>query len=301
MSDDAVWSPGEDAPPTSSPPGTAYGQGMWVNQAFSPDVAFRLGFALLRERPGLMLGLGFALWLFTNLPQLLSIPGDLTVGVLQGVGEENTANVVDLFNNLILLGVYIVVFPFQWYVTAGGLRAIAQHVETGESDASLVWNGGTNAAWTIAYRILFNLIVFLVIMAVLAPFSGVAAVLGWNGVLAGAFVALGVGVIACLIAYVWVGLPLTLGTLACAIDGVTASEGLGIGWQAGHGARATLVVFGLVFGILSVIGACFFCVGQIPVMSLALGAAGGGWVLYSRPQETLAASPFLKRNLPDLT
>ena len=80
MSDDDVWSPGDEAPvERAGPVDTAYGEGMWITQAFSLDVAFRLGFALLRERPGLMLGLGAALWFFTNLPTFLSMPGEITM------------------------------------------------------------------------------------------------------------------------------------------------------------------------------------------------------------------------------
>lgn len=303
MTDDDVWSPGDEAPGAGrvAPPGTAYGQGMWITQAFSLDVAFRLGFALLRERPGLMLGLGAALWLLTNLPTFVSLPGDFTVGVLQGAGEEMTANVVDLANNLLTLGLYLLVFPFQWFLTTGGLRAIARHVETGESDGSLVWSSFPEALWVIVYRILYSLVVLLVIGATFAPFLGIGAVFLVQEAYEGLIIALIVGAVASLAVYVWIGLPLALGTLACAIDGATAPAAFTIAWRAGEGSRATLVVFGLVFGLLGLVGMCFFCVGQIPVLSVALGAVAGGWVLYARPEETLRASPFLQRNLPDLT
>jgi hypothetical protein len=279
----------------------AYGEGLWINQAFSLDVAFRLGMALLRERPGLMLGLGTALWLLTSLPTLVSLPGSFTAGILEGTGDPTTASFVDLGSNLLSFGTWLLVFPFQWFVTTGGLRAIARIVESDEQDISVTWTSYAETAWVIVFRILYTLVLVLVLGAAFTPFVLIGAALAAQGSVEGLAIMLILGTVVLLVAYLWVGLPLALGTLACAIDGVTAMDAFPIGWEAGQGARATLFVFGLVFGFLQVVGMCVFCVGQIPVLAVALGACAGGWVLYSRPEATLRRSAFLQRHLPDLT
>jgi hypothetical protein len=105
-----------------------------------------------------------------------------------------------------------------------------------------------------------------------------------------------IGAVCLFVVYLWVYIPLTLGTLAVALDGAGPLEAMRIGWVAGSGSRVTLFVFGLVFLLLLLAGMCLFCVGQIPVFALFLGGLAPAWLLYARSEEELAEWPFFRRH-----
>lgn len=297
---DDVWRPtGEDAPaPAPVAEGrAAYGEGVWINQAFSLEVAFRIAFGLLRERPGLVLGAGALIWFAFDLPTFASLPMSVASGVIRASGgAEDTAMGLDLAGNLTTLIVYALVFPVQWILVAGALKALARHVEGEPAPTRLLWTSWREGLIAMVYRVLTVVIVSFVMAVVLLPAAALSAVLvvlehaGIGAVLfAGA-------VLVALFAYLYVILPLFMGIPACAIDGAGPLEALQIAWRAGSGARATLFVFGLVFGLLSLAGTCLFCVGQIPVFGLLMAAVAGGWLLYARSPETLGSAPFFERN-----
>ncbi|MBW1878291.1 MAG: hypothetical protein JRI25_04325 [Deltaproteobacteria bacterium] len=297
MKDQDVWEPGEDLAPSTVRRGVAaYGEGLWINQAFSLEVVFRYALALLREQPGFMLGMGVALWLAYDLPTLLGLPGEVGVAVLRQSGEEMAGTTLDLMNSLLQLGLSLVLFPIQWLLVTGSLIAITNYMRTDELSIRPVFTSLRETLWAIVYRVL----VTLAMMAILALVSLPVAVIVGGLVYAEAFgVALVVGIVGAVLVfviYLWVYLPLTLGTLAVILDGAGPLEAMRIGWLAGSGSRATLFVFGLAFLLLLLAGMCLMCVGQIPVFAMFLGGVAPAWLLYARSEEELAEWPFFQRH-----
>ncbi len=299
MSDtDDVWRPSEEQPP--APAGgtarAAYGDGLWINQSFSLEIAARVGLAVLLERPLLVLGLGGALWLLSNLSTFLSAPIDILTEVVRASGSEEGALGLELVSALVTLGLIVITLPLQQLLMAGGLRAIGTLVETGETESGIIWRSVPQALRMFGNSLLVALAMIAAVVIAGGPLLAVAGGVAYAGYWVPALVLGGLGALCATIAYLYVALPLSLGMLACALDDAGPIEALQIAWTAGSGARVTLFVFGLASVVLMVAGTCLFCVGQIPVYGLVMAAAAGGWVLYARPEATLRASPFFLRN-----
>jgi hypothetical protein len=297
MTEQDVWEPGDDLAPSTVRRGVAaYGEGLWINQAFSLEVVFRYAMALLREQPAFMLGIGVALWLAYDLPTLVSLPGEVGVAVLQESGEELAGTTLDLLNSLLQLGLTLILFPVQWLLVTGGLIAIANYMRTDELSIRPVYASLRETLWVMVYRILISLAMMAILVLATLPVAVIAGGLVYaESFVAAAVVGL-VGAICLFVVYLWVYIPLTLGTLAVALDGAGPLEAMRIGWVAGSGSRATLFVFGLVFLLLLLAGMCLFCVGQIPVFALFMGGVAPAWLLYARSEEELAEWPFFQRH-----
>ena len=74
------------------------------------------------------------------------------------------------------------------------------------------------------------------------------------------------------------------------------NKAIPIAWEAGDGARLTVFVFVLAYGVLYGVGCCFGLVGVVPVMAVFLGGGVVGWLLYARPEDEVRTWPFFARH-----
>lgn len=291
MDHDNVWSPGEGA---SAELGTGrYGEGLWINQAFSLDVALRYAWALFTEKPVLLLGTGAAVWFLFSLPSMVGLGASTLTLPLQLSGDPS-AVWVDLASTGLQLFLSLVLWPFQWIAATGAIVVAAEAFRTGEARFEPLWRTVVPGLFVLLYRILTSLIVLGVAMLPLVLLAGGLYLL--RSTPEGMLVLVALGAIGLALLLLWVSLPLALGILPIALDGANPLEAVRIAWAAGTGARVTLFVFGLVFTLLLVGGCCLGWIGQIPVYGVFAAASAAGWLLYSRPAEELQTWDFFRRH-----
>jgi len=315
-----VWSPGEDG---SQPEAAEYGEGLWMTQAFSVDGVVKNGFAILKEHPAYTVVAALLLWVLGFLPSVLNSVLQV-IGVVQQVEFElgqppptmaPEEALLNLAGQMGVLALQLVLFPFMLLLTAGMLRGFAWLVEDGAEDWRRLFTSFMPALKLFAYGLIFYLIltVFSVACAIPSVIGGI--VVGLASIEAGVLVGVILYCALLLVGMVYLSITFFPGMLAVTVDERGPIESLGITWRAAQGARATLLVMFLVYGLILAIPIAGIVVVQFMVGPLAglvanvavspltialsvvfTGGWAAGWLLYARPEARTREWDFFQRH-----
>lgn len=269
-------------------------EGKSINEAFSVDVVARLGLALFREQPILVLGSGASLFtVYVLLPVVVNVPLSLVFESALADLDPLRRAVAD---QVLGLGTAALFFPVQQTAMAGAIVAAARYVQHDELVLSALFTSFHEGVRAILFGLLSGAIGY-----------GLAAV--WVGLGAAAFFALmpvhnlaaagAVSVVAVLgvPVLVYITLPLMLGTYAAVLEDLGPLAALKRVWSDCHGARVTLFVLAVITSFAAILGCAVFCVGMVPVLGVLQTALATSWLLHARSREETGAWAFFARNL----
>lgn len=288
---DGVWAPGsvDGGPPQK-------GIGVDMNQAFSVDVVFGLGYALIQEHPVVFLGVAGAVAVLQVLGQVLQ------------QGSQLLQEGADPFESFAISGVVMVVGLLNalviYWLTVG---LMGQVEVAARGDVPTI--GGVLLAPRVGNAILAGIvaqILVIVPMAILLV-PGIAGI-GW-GIFTG-FNDPGPGLAALVLGGGWSLVVIVIVSLvalfsmlvmpAAVLSGGGPLDAVSAAWDAASGARITLFVLGLITAIATVAGllCCFFpAIGVIGVTNAGMALS---WLLYARPREETRQWPFFQRHASHL-
>lgn len=298
MSD--VWEGGEGGRDGEIELGeAAYGEGLFVNQAFSVERVFSMGVAALREQPALVLLAGFNLFVMQLLPQFASYPLQFLFEGMSASGSMD-ATMASIASSLSSVVIAFIFMPLQQLVAAGAMVGIAHWIRNGEVSIVALYTSFSAGIRALLYALLQAVILGLTALLTISPGTAVMVLLAMNGQ---AMIGLGVGMLLLvvgLVALAWVSLGLVLGVYAAALDGKGPTEALQISWEAANGARLTLFLVHFVFTLLAYLACCFFVLPIIGVLALQTAGLTGAWLLYARRLEETKRWAFVERNVTNL-
>ena len=288
---DGVWAAGsvDGGPPQK-------GIGVDMNQAFSVDVVFGLGWALVREHPAVVLGAASAIAVVQ-----LGMQGVQQGGRLLMDGSDPVASLAFSLGSLVvgLVGALLI-----YWISAGLLDQVEVAARGGTPTLGGVLRS-SRVANAIFAGLLCQVLLAVPTMLLLAP--GVAAIVVGVVFLLGdptLSLVLSVGgagwVIGVAILVSLVGLFAMLVLPASVLSGGGPLDAISAAWDAASGARITLFVLALVTAIATFAGmlCCFFpVIGVIGVTNSGMGLA---WLLYARPREETRTWPFFQEHASDL-
>lgn len=241
---------------------------MDFSEAFSPVRAIQHGFEGLKRQPvGVLLG-GFFMVLTSgggggnggN-----SIPQDADPDV-QAIMAAVTLAVVGI---AACLG--IVFWIFRSWLHPGWIRLHRDLVLDGHAEVSALFSGADAFVSMLLWKLLKGVIGMGAALAALVP-GGVLLGLSFLGDEPNTPLAVAGGVL-CLIFLVptalYVGLGLSLGEFAVALEGAGPTEALSRSWELAAGNRLTLLVFYAVTGFFGMLGILACCVGVFVTRPIA--------------------------------
>jgi hypothetical protein len=296
------WEPTRtsDAPSEASVGGEP-GEGLFANQAFSVEMVLRNGTALLREQPAFLFGGAFLILLAQIAPSLVALPINVLVAMQAGTGAIDQS-VADGITSVIRLVLALVFLPIQMLLFAGFASGAGRYVAGEPLKPMLLLTSMRGAVRALLYRILTG----FVMLAITALLLGPVALLGYasaEGMVPDAafwvaFVALG---LAYAVAIVYVALGLQLGIFSAVLDDVGPIEAMTRSWHAASGARLTIfvtdVVFGVPLGIALLLLYCLIGLALYPaIYAVYQGGLAASWLLLARPEPRTREWPFYQRN-----
>jgi hypothetical protein len=269
-----------------------------VNQAFSVDVVFRLGWAAVQREPGLAAVAGVSLVMVLFGPSVLQQVLSLGAGddPMAGMALGGAGMVVSLLAAL-----------YTPIVTAGVLVAFARVLAGGEaSPGTVLWSGqpGLN---TLLAQLALGIGLLLASVPILGP-GVVAAVyagyllvfdpssdaLGIAGALGAVWLLLSVPV------WIYVTIFAPLVPVIAALEPVSPIEAVREAWSRAHGSRITLFVLQLALSVATGVACCFGFVGLIPLYAVYYAGLAAAWMTIARSPEELRKLPFFQENAADL-
>lgn len=287
---ESTWEPdrGDGAP--------SKGIGLAPNQVFSIDVIARLGMALLREQPLLVLGAG-------GVVLAMQIGGQ---AVQQVVGLAVPPSVEgQLAVSVLGLAVGLFVALGTFWITAGLMNQAEVAARGGTPSFGdlffperLLKAIGANLVAQIAVSIPMVLLLGPAFAALLWSASRLEAGDGSGTTLVVAGAAL-LWMCAAILVVTWIGLFSLLVTPAAVLSGGSALEAVAAAWDAASGARITLFAVVLVYGIALGLSCCTV-VGVAVVQGVYMSGIGLAWLLYARPREETRRWAFFERHAADL-
>jgi hypothetical protein len=296
------WEPTRtsDAPSEASVGGDP-GEGLFANQAFSVEMVLRNGTALLREQPAFLLGGAFLVLVAQLAPSVIAIPINVLVSVQAETGALDQP-VADAIVTAVRLVLTLVFLPIQMLLFGGFANGAGRYVAGEPLRPMLLLTSVRPAVRALLYRILTG----FVMLAITALLLGPVALLGYasaedmvpEAAFWVAFVVLG---LAYAVAIVYVALGLQLGIFSAVLDDVGPIEAMTRSWHAASGARLTIlvtdVVFGVPLGFALLLIYCLIGLALYPaVYAVYQGGLAASWLLLARPEPRTREWPFYQRN-----
>lgn len=290
MSD--VWvSSASDAAPLE-------GNRVSMNQAFSVEVVFRLGWASVQRWPAVALTGGFALVVLQYGPSILN-----QLASLVPASEPAVVAVIGLAGMVLGFGATV----FAQFVTAGLYVAFSHLFYGREASVATVFTSGRQGL-----RVLIAVLVAGMALgaAMLVLFVPALAALGAGIYLLEADSGGGLATPLLVVAVLWllvaipvsvyVGVFAQLVPVVAALEEVSPIEAIARAWDRTNGARLTLFVTSLAFALAQFLACCLGIVGLIPVLALYHAGLAAAWLLANRPAAELAGLEFFQENASDL-
>jgi hypothetical protein len=297
MSD--VWQPGQEreGKPWSAPTGSG-SEGVAVNLAFSADRLVKTAMALLQEQPGLLFLAALNLFVVAVVPQLVSPILQVTLTAsLQG--SDVPAEVIEGASQLVGVVISLALAPFQLLIGAGAMVAAVRWVQEDELDYGALYTSVVPALRVFVASLLLGLVLFAAYMVVGAVFGAV----GYAAYLVGgSFAAIGVvglGALVLIPALIYVSLGTVLLPYAACFSEEGPVAALSASWRLSEGARSTLFVSALIFGVLQFVGACFCFLPGSLVLAGQYAAFSVAWLRVVLPESQTSQWAFFKRH-PEL-
>ncbi len=269
-----------------------------VNQAFSVDVVFRLGWSAVQRQPGLALAAGGALFALQVVPQLVQQFSSL-------LPDGNEVLQLGFAFGGMALG--LVASVAVQFCTAGVMVAFQRFFLEGEADIGTVftsWRAGLNVL------IAMLLVGFAVVLGGLVLFGPGLAAFGYalywfvtdpsSGQIALPFA---LGVVWLLLAtptWVYATQFLQLVPVIAALEPIGPVDVLTEAWERTNGARLTLFVLQLVYVFATVLSLCVCLLPLIVLIPTYLAGMTAAWTLVSKPSAELKKLEFFAENAPDL-
>lgn len=271
------------------------GRGLPGATVFGPVAVFRLGWAVLKEQPALVLLGALCMFAVQLLPSLISFPVQLAVKAMVEISDPAVQGAVDGALGA-LFGLLAV--PLQVLVMAGMAIGTARWITDELSDVLVLFTSFAAALRMFLVSVLVGLVFVAIIAFLVAPPTvGAVWLFANEGWLTGS--ALLLLLVPVLLLMIWVQLGFTFAQIAAAIDGTGPIASIEASWRAAKGARLALL---LTLVVYSAITPLLCCLGGIPgVVAVGLYFTGlsAAWVLHSRDIARTAGLPFVQRN--DLT
>jgi hypothetical protein len=298
MSNDDVWAGTEAA--AAKAIGGPVGEGLPMNMAFSVDMVFRNGLAVLKEQPGFAFAGGFIQFLCAFAPAFASMPFTFYAITLQPGSAE--AEVMNLVGSAVQLGLALIALPIQQVFLAGLIIGLARWASDGALEWRALWSNLLPAVRMFLYQllmVLIGLVLGIVVALPLAAVVGGGIALELPGALI-AVLALIIGVLG-LGGAIYVSLGLQNGIMISLLDDAWPIEALTRSWQAAEGARLTLFVTNLVFGVAMIVASfsvyCLVGVALYPlVFALYFAGQAVSWLLHARSDDVTRKWAFFERN-----
>lgn len=288
-----VWAPGsaDGAVPTK-------GIGVDVNQAFSVDVVFGLGYALVTEHPLVFLGAGGVMALLQLLVQVVQQGSSL----FQAESDPITSAAISFLG----MGLsFVNLFVVYWLTS--GLMGQAEVAARGGTPTI----GGLLRAPRVVNAILAGMLcgILVTVPALILMAPGIGALIwgiasgmtGGNAGYGAAAAALGGAWAIGVFLLVWiVGLFSMLVLPASVLSGGGPLDAVSAAWDAASGARITLFVLALVTALASFFGMLCCFVPLAGVMAVSNSGMALSWLLYARPREETSTWPFFRQHAAHL-
>jgi len=295
---DEVWSSGAD------PYGEegiylgdpSYGDGLSINEAFSVDNVFRIGFGMLSDQPALVILVAFLWFAMQLVVQLVGPILQIPLGAVVA-SADLPVELAQAFSQLGSIVVSLAMIPVQQLVLAGSIVVFAHFIRNDEVSFGALF---TQVTPTLRLLLYFVLIfgAYLPLMSItIGPFLAAGIGLAAADQVSVAVMVGGLGVVVNFFVYLYIGLGLLLVAYPICIDDAGALEAIATSWNAAKGGRVTLFVTTLCLGFAG-IAACCMC--YLPVFLVqAAGMAGfaGAWLQYARPVEETEQYGFFQRIL----
>lgn len=298
MADDEIWSTGDAQSDPADPTfGEAdYEEGLHPNSAFAIDSVFRYGTAVLQEQPQMAILGGVNFFVLAMLAAGVSF--GVNMGLIgMGASGQIDQDVVDVLSNLTGLFIQLVAWPVNQLVLAGLMVGGALWVREGTASVGALYTSVRAAVRGLLAGLAAGVASLVAVGLAMAP----SLVVG--GLLAGAAGEVEMGVIVGLLlmipamfALVYVSLGLLLAPYAAVLDHLGPIEAVQRSWAAADGARVTLFVTNLVFGILGGISSCFCSIPLIVVIPIQIMGFTAAYLRYSRHTDVTASWEFFERN-----
>lgn len=268
------------------------GRGLPGATVFGPFAVFRLGWAVLKEQPALVLLGALGMFAVQLAPSVISIPLQVATKALVETSDPVVRGAIDgmLSGVLGLLAV-----PLQLLVMAGLSIGTARWITDELSDVLVLVTSFAAAARMLLVSLIIAF-VFLALVGVLVvpPAAGAVWLFANEGWLSGSLLLL--VLVPVVVLLLWVQLGFTFAQIAAAIDGTGPFASIEASWQAARGARLMLLLTVLAYSLVTPL---LCCLGGIPgVVGIGVYFAGlsAAWVLHTRDVARTADLPFVQRN-----
>jgi len=280
-SDDGAWGgPGDDGPGDG---------GLPAARVFEPVTLLRLGWAVLKEQPAMVVTGGLAVLVVQVAPSLLGVPLDMITAAL--LADESGSNPLEGIWGAVLS---LFATPFSLLFAAGCFTASANWVTREESDIMAVFTSFVPALKLLLATIAYMFVLLPLFVALFAPIGGGVYLLTQGGTLSAMLlfaVALGMAAVV-----IWVQLGLVFVQVAAAVDGMGPVEALQASLRAASGARLVLFVTLFVWSAVTMIACCAGFLPMIPLMGMYYASFATAWLLHSRPAARTRRWAFVQRN-----
>lgn len=187
---------------------------------------------------------------------------------------------------VMVIAIAICVFLFHCWVLAGYLRVQRDILDRGEGRYEVLFGAGGRLWSMVGWKLLEAMILLGTGLAAAAPGLLLMAAGTWGGLpqilfQAGVLIALVLAVPV----LIYVGLGLSFGEMAVALEDRGPLEALDRTWTLVRGHRISLFVFQFVLAIFTAIGVCACCVGIFVTRGIADSGRTGAYLLYTRDDE----------------
>lgn len=264
--------------------------GLPSRQVFEPTVLFRLGWAVLKEQPTIVLVGGLCLFGAQVLPSLAAMPLEFaTTAYFASMSEDNPAE--GLWSTLLTL----FAAPFNILLVAGLQVAVARWVQRGEADLGTIFTSVRPALRLVSATIALFLLMIPMMLVACIPLVGVFLVAGALGPAVASVAVMLVG-FALLVSFIWVQLGFSLVQVSAVLDEGGPFDAIQASWRAARGARIVLLASILAIALAAALSCCLALVPLIPLLGGAYAAYATAWLLHSRPTSETSEWAFVRRN-----